>query len=218
MMLKRVLTILFVFFYSVIFAWEPDSTVNPKFILKTPVLSYIDFFGGLSYRLGAEIKLYDNISSSLEIGKYFRYQTDNRKGGIVRAELKFYEDDEICIGNYFSVEYLYKNTTFNFTDSFAIPLKPRYEKEYIIHKEISCLTLKYGELEIYKNRFVFEWYAGIGIRFYSKAYNNLTNEENIYMLTGEGHGDIVGKAIRLVGMRVTPNLNAGIKIGYLIKY
>jgi len=216
-MIKRILTILLIFLRTAVFAWEPDSTANPRLMVKIPVLSYIDIFGGLSYRLGAEMKIYENISGSLELGKYFSFQSENRRGGIIRAEVKGYRNEEKCTGNYFSIEYLYKNTTFNFVDSFASPSKLRYEKEYKIHKEISCLTLKWGELEIYKKRLVFEWYAGIGLRYYSNAYNNLSADENENMLTGEGHGDIVGGGIRLVGRHLTPNLNAGIKLGYLIR-
>lgn len=196
--------------------WEPDSLVNPKLIIKTPILSYIDIFGGLSYRLGTEFNIYKNITGGVEFGKYFSYQSENRKGGILRAEIKLYRNNKKRAGDFFSVEYLYKNTTFNFVDSFAVPAKPRYQKEYEIHKEISCLTLKWGNLSVYKKRFVYEWYLGVGVRYYSRAYNNLTNEENEHILVGEGHGDLVGHAIRLVGKRFTPNLNAGIKIGYLL--
>jgi hypothetical protein len=201
------------------FAGERDSiNINdPRFIIKTPVLSYIDFVGGLSYRIGVEIKIHRNISTSLEAGKYFCYDNDHRKGEIIRTELKYYGNDHECTGNYFSVEYLYKNVTFNFVDSFAIPAQPRYEKEYKLHKEISCLTFKYGELSSFYKRFIFEWYVGAGLRFYSSAYNDLSADENRYVLTGEGHGDIIGNAIRYVGRHLIPNLNAGIKIGYIIR-
>jgi len=195
---------------------RPDSLVNPKFIIKVPVLGFIDVFGGFSYRVGTEFKIHNNISAYIEYGKYFP-STEKRNGDLFKAEIKFYKNKERSTGGYFSIEYLYKNVTFNFADSIAIPSTSRYEKDYIIHKEISCLTLKWGNLTVYKSKLVFEYYGGFGVRYYSNAYNNLTPLENQYILTGENHGDLVGDALRSVGTFWAPNINVGIKIGYLIK-
>jgi hypothetical protein len=200
-------------------AAEPDTVADPHLIVKIPVTSCLDLFGGLAYRAAAEFRLSEDFAVSLEVGKYYSYpgSLSSIKGGLGKLELKYYLEGDAPWGDYISAEYMYKNTTFNFTDSFAIPHKPRFEKEYTIHKEISCLTFKYGNLSVYKKRWIVEWYFGLGLRYYSKAYNNLSDDENEYMLTGEGHGDLVADGIRFTGPpKVLPNLVAGVKLGILV--
>ena len=91
--------------------WKEDL----KLWINTTPLAAIDIFTGPSYRLGAEFKVYQNISLSLEAGKYFGYN-----GYIIRPEIKFYLNDEKnTMGNYIAIEYLHKEITFNYSDSIA---------------------------------------------------------------------------------------------------
>ena len=112
---------------------------------------------------------------------------------------------------------MYKNISFDYVDSIRIAPKPTYEKRYTIYKEISCVTFKWGELTVYDNNFLFEWYAGVGFRFYTCGHNTLSDEENKGVLTGEGHGDLVGSGQRVNAPFWFPNLNLGFKVGYMIK-
>lgn len=200
--------------------------LDNKFWINTAPLSLIDVFGGNSYRIGIEYKLYKNITNSIEFGKYFNYAKTgflyllkiNSQGYIVRASLKYYlNKNKLAVGNYLSIEYLYKNITFDYIDSILIKPNPTYAKQYTIHKEISAVTVKYGLVKIYKSRFVIDLYAGVGVRYFSKGYFTLTPEEEEGLLAGENHGDWVGAGQRATGDFWIPNVNAGIKIGFRIK-
>jgi hypothetical protein len=199
--------ILFIILISTkIVCGQKDSVVDNRFCINTAPLSFIDVFGGNSYRIGLEYKLYKNIAHSIEIGKYFNYSAKgfftplkiNPQGFIIRTSLKYYLNKKSrTVGDYLSIEYLYKNIT--------------------IHKEISAVTIKYGSTKIFKNRFVIDLYAGIGARFFTKGYSTLTPEEEAGVLTGENHDDLVGGGQRVYKDFWIPNLNAGIKLGFRVK-
>ena len=219
--MKILTTIIFVALAHLLAA-QPNETENNRFSLKINPLPLLDIYGGISWRIGTEFKLKNNIAASLEYGKYFNYGTKglklNTKGDIIRVEVKYYRnDDKLCLGGFFSLEYLYKNTSFDYIDSIKIASTPTYEKRYTIYKEISCLTFKVGELNVYKNHFLVEWYMGVGLRFYTCGHNTLTDEENDGVLRGEGHGDLSGDAMRVNAFKIFPNLSAGVKLGFKFK-
>jgi hypothetical protein len=219
--------ILFIILISTkIVCGQKDSVVDNRFCINTAPLSFIDVFGGNSYRIGLEYKLYKNIAHSIEIGKYFNYSAKgfftplkiNPQGFIIRTSLKYYLNKKSrTVGDYLSIEYLYKNITFDYLDSIRIKPNPVFQKQYTIHKEISAVTIKYGSTKIFKNRFVIDLYAGIGARFFTKGYSTLTPEEEAGVLTGENHDDLVGGGQRVYKDFWIPNLNAGIKLGFRVK-
>lgn len=224
--MKRLTTILFLALSQLLVAQTGGQETRNRFSLKLTPLALIDIYGGNSYRIGSEFRLKNNIAASLEYGKYFSYSAKGffepvkigTRGNIIRAEVKYYRNkDKLCSGDFFSIEYLYKNTSFNFRDSISSGSKPTYEKQYTIYKEISCLTFKLGNLTVFDNHLLFEWYAGLGLRFYTCGHNTLTEEENKSVLTGEGHGDLVGDAMRVNAVKLLPNLSLGIKVGYQFK-
>lgn len=223
--MKILITIVFISFAQLLAAQTRENE-NNRFSLKITPLALIDIFGGNSYRIGSEFKLKNNVAASLEYGNYFSYRAKGffeplkigTRGTIIRTELKYYLNrDKLCSGDFISIEYLYKNISFDYIDSIRIVLKPVYEKRYTIYKEISCLTFKFGNLTVYKNHLLVEWYAGVGLRFFTCGHNTLTDEEKNWVLTGEGHGDLVGDGQRINAPRLLPNLNAGIKVGYMFK-
>ena len=224
--MKTLITLIFFALTHFLDAQSDSSVQYNRFSLKLTPLALIDVFGGNSYRIGTEFKLKNNIAASLEYGKYFSYSAKGffeplkigTKGNIIRAEVKYYRNkNKLCSGDFFSIEYLYKNISFDYIDSVNIVSKPTYEKQYTIYKEISSLTFKLGNLTVYKNRLLFEWYLGAGIRFYTCGHNTLTEEERNGLLTGEGHGDLVGDSQRVNAVKLLPNLSAGIKVGYMFK-
>lgn len=223
--MKKLTTILFVALSQLLVAQTNTEEPN-RFSLKFTPLALIDVFGGNSYRIGSEFKLKNNIAASLEYGRYFSYSAKGffeplkigTRGNIIRAEVKYYlNKDKLCSGNFLSLEYMYKNISFGYKDSINVASKPTYERQYTIYKEISCLTFKLGNLTVFDNNILFEWYAGIGLRFYTCGHNTLTEEERNGLLTGEGHGDLVGDSQRVNAPKVLPNLSLGIKVGYMFK-
>jgi hypothetical protein len=196
---------------------------DPKLSIKTSPLALIDIYGGYSWRIGTEFKAQQNKAVSLEYGRYFTYgdnpnvnQKLDTKGYIIRAELKKYLNKEkLCSGRFISLEYLYKNITFNYLDSIKEGSNPTFQKEYTIFKNISAFTVKYGSLTIPVNRFVWEWYVGAGVRICT-GHNTLTPGEEKGLLTGEGHGDLISAGQREINY-VLPNISAGFKLGYVLR-
>lgn len=223
--LKYRTILLFLALASILNAQTPIEEPN-RFSLKLTPLALIDIYGGNSARIGSEFKLKNNIAASLEYGTYFSYRAKGffepvkigTRGTILRAELKFYRNkNKLCTGDFFSIGYLYKNISFDYVDSINTASKATYEKQYTIYKEISCLTFKLGNLTVYENNLLFEWYAGVGLRFYTCGHTTLTEEERNGLLTGEGHGDLVGDSQRVNAVKLLPNLSLGIKVGYMFK-
>jgi hypothetical protein len=190
-------------------------TINP--------LAFIDVQGGYSYRIGAEVKIKNNIAGLVEIGKYYSYggnsKTDirhNAKGYLIKPAIKYYLNKEKkCLGNYLSLEYLHKEINFNYDDSIKIGTTPTYQKRYNISKNINAYTAKYGNVKLYKSGIVLDWFLGLGVRFTSGG-NNLNDVEQKGLLTGEGHGDLIGEGQRSI-YKVLPNFSLGFKIGYCFK-
>ena len=224
--MKKPRAILFVFLFSLMrnhsFCQDEKFSDN-KFCIKTSPLALIDVYGSYSWRLGTEFKVSGNTAMSLEYGTYFNYGNNRNinlrwdsKGFIIRPELKVYLNREkFCSGPFLSLEYLYKDIAFNFEDSIKLGSNPPFFKDYRIFKHISAITVKYGELRINDDGFIFEWYVGAGVRI-CRGHNTLTPEEDKGVLTGEGHGDVISAGQRWVNY-VAPNLSAGFKIGWRLK-
>lgn len=218
--MKKIL-FLFITCYSGFSYAQFASEFDNRFSIKMSPLGLIDVYGGYSVKLGSEVKIYKNCAVSIEVGKYFNYFDgdgirDKLKGYIIKPEVKFYLNREgFSSGNYVSVEYQYKETSFNYEDSIQIEPDPTYEKEYRIYKSINCINLKYGGMEISKKGFLVEWFVGVGIRI-CKGHNTLSKIEDDGILTGENHGSEIGWTQRSFNY-VFPNLTLGLKIGYSFK-
>lgn len=220
--MKFKLTTLFIAFTNICFA-QHEIPIENKISIKTSPLSLIDPFGGYSYRIGTEFKISRNIAATIEYGRYFSIgKSDkinlklNTRGFIIKPELKMYLNNrKQTQGKYIALEFLFKKINFDYKDSIKLSSQPVFQKKYNIFKNIYCINAKYGKLNIYTNKFVFEWYIGIGLRFIN-GHTSLSKEESDGVLTGENHGDIIGKLQREIS-HIYPNLNAGIKIGYLLK-
>jgi hypothetical protein len=219
--------ILFIFLISTkIICGQKDSAVENRFCINSVPLSLIDLWGGNSYRIEAEYKLYRNIAHTIEIGKYFGYSANgffrpikiNPQGYIIRTSVKLYLNKKrSTVGQYLSLEYLYKNITFDYQDSIIINPEPAYKKQYKIHKEVSAITIKYGTTYIVKKRYVIDLYVGAGARFFTNGYNTLTPEEEKHIIYGAIDGDLISSGQRMIKNEWVPNINAGLKLGYRIK-
>jgi len=219
--MKTVSSFILVIFFNFCFGQDADRIDN-KICVKINPLNFIDPYGGYSYRLGAEFKIHDNVAGSIAYGRYFSYGNKkidlkiNAFGYILLPEIKIYlNKTKLTTGRFLSLEFLHKKITYDYEDSIKIGANPVYQKQYTISKNISCLTVKYGDLKVYEKRFLFEWYVGIGVRF-SNGYNTLTEQESNGILTGENHGDLISDGQRAINY-VSPNLILGLKLGYSFK-
>lgn len=215
----RFLVIALLLFKSMFCLAQTDTViVDNYFCVKTSPLSLIDPWGGYSYRLGAECKLIGNTAFSFEAGQYYslggRFDLKHHtKGFIFRPEFKVYFNKlGSTTGPYISLDAFYKKIDFGYKDSIRIDPNPPYEKLYNIGKKIYSINIRYGELAVVKNAFVFEWFIGAGIRCIN-GHNDLSPEENDNVLTGENHGSEIGAGQRVI-RGIFPNITWGFKIGY----
>jgi hypothetical protein len=196
-----------------------------KFCLKLSPIALIDIYGGSSVRIGAEAKLYKNIATALDISKYYQFKLgsfasnmENTTGFSIRPEIKIYLNNiQKTNGDFLAVEYFYKKMAFDFSDSIKLATNVSYFKEYAIHKNISGINLKYGELQIFNSNLILEWYVGGGVRFTS-GYNTLTKQEadNIVTTEESGHNGLIMFYERGI-FKVLFNVSVGLKIGYSFK-
>ncbi|MGH2667474.1 hypothetical protein [Flavobacterium sp.] len=183
--------------------------------IKTNPISIIDAFGSSSYRIGLELKVYKNISLSGEYGRYFDIKgldlRENSKGYILKPEIKWYVNKNgMSKGNFISLEYTYKDISYDWKDSIPTTSDPSRVMKYRIHKNINCFTAKIGNLKTYSNNIIFEWFFGIGLRL-SKGNDSLTNEERDSIKAFDENE--ISTAQKNTNY-ILPNLSLGIKIGY----
>lgn len=217
-MKKTIFVLLFALFFLKSIG-QSESQMDNKVCLEIAPISLLDSYNGSSLRLGSEIKLKNNFSIYSELGTFLPHSIFNsfwfrqNKGVLIREEFKCYLNKKsVTSGLYNSIELFYKYQSYSTTDT--INIQPNYKKDYKVHKNVYCATLKFGELLMYESGFVVDLSVGIGIRF-KFANSTLAQEENANIL---GIGDnstniIVNKA----GHFISPNFLIGIKLGYRIK-
>ncbi|MCD6067172.1 MAG: hypothetical protein K0S33_1998 [Bacteroidetes bacterium] len=185
--------------------------------LKFAPLALADPYGGNCFRGGIEAKLYRNIAFSAEAGGYIPNGLagiSNVNGLILRPEVKLYLNKEgKTIGNYASMEYIYKDSRFDMTDS--IQGLPKYEKTYRMHRKAQAVLLKWGKQYVHGNRFVFDFHFGGGVRRITGS-SDLSDIEQSNIVSGEGHGGILYSLVRTTDTYYAPQLTVGFKLGLRI--
>jgi hypothetical protein len=210
--------IIFLFFLSN-FSFGQDY-IDPKLCIESNLLPLLGIDDCSSYRVGAELKIHNNISAYVEGGGYFSGVSGlqipfNAKGYIAKAEIKLYLNrDKVCYGNYLSIEGVYKKQSYDWTDT--IKLVPQYIKTFRMSKNVECLDVKYGYLASFKSGIIIDVYTGIGIRF-KDVSSTLSPQEYNSVTFGkyEDYGDTFYENV--IGKLSCFNITMGIKIGYRIK-
>jgi hypothetical protein len=196
-----------------------QQAIDNNAIVTLSPLALADVFDGASIRLGTEIKLFRNISFAAEGGTYVKYLKStkiNPKGYLIRPAVKYYLNKQSCSGKYIALEYQYKRQAYEMRDSIVIDIS-RFEKQYEMRRTIHSVALKYGKLKNIGEKFLLDWYCGIGIR-HIRSHSNLNKEEEDGILTGEdGDCPLQEDIIRLTGTRIFPDFHLGIKLGLRLK-
>jgi hypothetical protein len=187
--------------------FDPDSIANSRICLKFAPLSLLGIYTGPSVRLGVEYKIKNNWSLYNEFGYFL-----GNRGIITKLELKKYLDEDRNVGLYISGELSYKYQAYDTDDS--IQIKPFYNKEYSVTKNVECLTIKFGKLKVKKLGIIVDSFVGAGIRF-KQATNTLDENEKSKIKSSSDYGPNI--FTNESGFRVYPNIDFGIKIGYRIK-
>lgn len=184
-------------------AQETQIKQNRLFVKVIPTSLHVPYVGR-SLRVSCEYRIKEYFSIENEFGFFF----DNSKGYIAKFEFKYYFDKP-NEGLYCSGELYYKNQNYSTSDNFGNELK-----EYTVNKNIECLTIKWGNLRVFKYGFIVEPYAGIGIRFQQNR-NSLSATDNLSMEATTDYGPNI--ILNQARNRVYPNITAGIKVGLRLK-
>ena len=199
-----------------LFGWLiPDFEINSRVCVKIVPLSNLGIYVGPSFRAGVEYKIKNSISFYNEFGWFYVYG----QGGLTKFEIKKYlNNSNLNVGDYFSAELFYKYQQFNTSDTIGFITSSKtttsYYKDYSVSKNVECLTIKYGNMTVYKYGFVVDLFVGLGVRL-KQAYNTLTTDENNHIEHSSDYGPNV--FVNEAGFKVYPNFDIGIKVGYNIK-
>jgi hypothetical protein len=200
----------FLFFFFFIISLNSFSQSDPyaeaKISAKLYPMAFYPGYAGPSVRMSLEYRIKNNISLENQAGLFFYYS----KGYTAALECKYYTgENKLIEGRYFSAEFFYKNQSYNRSDSIGAEWKV-----FSVSKNVECLTFKYGNLKIYDSGFVFDAFAGLGVRFQQNT-NTLSAEENAEINSSSAYR--VYRILHQAGNKVYPNFVASIKIGWRIK-
>jgi hypothetical protein len=196
------------------------DSVDNKFYVSLSPCGLIDVLDYPSIRINGDVKVFKNISIFVE-GAFFpsvgdRFYKEDASGFIIKPGVKFYlKKEKIINGKYIGLEYQYKQQYYHLHDSIEINGGNPFYKRYGMTRYVNCINIKYGELTNLSRRWVVEWFAGIGIRYFH-SFTNLEQEEYDGIIQKEalGNSSMAGSQVRTIGNRVYPNFTAGCKLGY----
>lgn len=216
--MKIYFTIMFALFSMIMNAQSKNVKNEPsqefKIFVFTKPLSFIDFYSGSSYKGGIELKLSNKFHLVSSAGGYLKnFNTwKNFKGYNLNLELKYittlFQLTDTNKRNYFSINYFYKTQSFNFQDS--IQIDNPYIADYRTQKYVSALNFNIGQMFVYKEIIIFDFYAGIGIR-----YKNVKSSISLEELT-KGYYYSDSQSLSFVvrpGKYFYPNFNVGMRLG-----
>ena len=78
-------------------------------------------------------------------------------------------------------------------------------------KTVLGLSIKWGKQRVFENGFLLDWYVGVGLRYVGIRESNVPADERSWLLNDGYHFDFERK----VGDFAAPQVNLGLKIGYL---
>lgn len=185
-----------------------------KLNLRFAPLALGDIYSGACIRGGAEIKVIENWSVSLEAGHYLNNFNGMKQIKGILTDLmvrRYFSSLDSASQIYFSINYTFKKQSFNYHDSILTILP--YFVGYQTRKLINCINLNIGYYKVLKKRILLDAYAGVGIRMkvvdstltdseFDKAKEYNDSQSLYFMVTP--------------GKFFWPNLNLGIRVGYVI--
>jgi len=200
-----------------------DSTLNFRNQIKFSPLRVIDLVNPgleISYERKHNNKFSTQLSIANMIGIIYR-PYDNYMGiRLSIEEKKYFLKYKKCFKPYYATEIVYYNTNFTTVSTFGyknrfvdtLAYTYNYEDTFSVHKTTLALNLKLGfEIQIRKH-FIFEVYAGIGIKYKNVQHGNrLVPSDEMEM---PRHPNAYYIAI-VEGNYLIINIPANFKIGYL---
>lgn len=210
---KQSLIVLLLFVTSLVHG-QSNSEVNNRFNVRIAPLSLIDFYNGSSYKIGFEVQPISRFAITGDFGGYFRDFNfwKNHSGYNIDIGLRYYLNRHSLNQRfYLGINYFYKDQGFDYHDSIQTALP--YYTDYRTQKYVTCVNINFGWLKIYKERFILDLYAGIGVR-HKKVHSTLTLQE---LDKGKEYSDSQSLYFLVTpGKFIYPNINIGMRIGLRI--
>jgi hypothetical protein len=199
---------------------NPDSLIADNlFAFKLSPLSAINVFDGVSLNVGLEKKIFKNYSFCINGGPYFSYSNKGlgtgSTGYFVNPEVRMYLNRRSkCEGIYLSLDYKYKDNSFNWTDSFFVKSPTgnlKYEKDYRIRTIAHSFNLK-GGFTILEKFLIVDFFVGAGVKIRNTTVTLTEDEKNGLMNVDDYSTFQIYRSTW--GNYVWPNITMGIKIGF----
>lgn len=191
------------------------SAQNNTFNVRVAPLALLDVYSGSCFRVGLELRVVGKNSLTIEGGGYLRKWNGmtNMKGHILEIGVRHYFSEvQNSIGRYIAVCGSYKEQSFVYQDS--IMTSSPYFTEYKTQKYVTCVNVNIGQSFIRKQRILFDVYAGLGIRIKNVSSTLSSSEFEL----AQRYGDSQSLYFMVTpGKFVWPNVNLGLRIGYIIK-
>jgi hypothetical protein len=193
---------------------QSDSTLLPRFWVKTNPMLLLDFYNMPQINAGFEVRLLPRLALNSELGRYYR----GVHGVHVKEELKWLREagKSRRIG-YYSIELCFGNFSMFRKDSIEVQINgttnANYQKTYSTSRAFYGVQFYMGVVKNFKCGFVIEGYAGAGLRLNKVRADLTAYEERNRML---GDSAVPANWIFKTGDHIIPKFSLGVKIGYRI--
>jgi len=199
--------------------YAQDTLKYPKLIFKVTPLNFLDNISFRSAQVGFEFRFAPKYSVDFSYGQIFGREFYNKYKGTgfkVKSEIRRYLNNKRPrkLSRYLALEGFYHNVDHPANNTFEDTVTATiYNEDYFIKKDLWGLNIKCGFEVSSLNRFVFDAFAGIGLRVKNVQHLNRTRPEDEFHIV-----DLLAINIRdQEGNYAVFNLSLGFKIGYIIK-
>jgi hypothetical protein len=200
------------FLFSMIIGSSLKAQVQ-GFNLRLAPIALIDFYNGATYKGGLELAVFNNNTITIEGGGFFNNFNGltNINGYLIDVGFRHYLNSKTANHYpYFSVNYIYKNQSFDIADSIA-GLVP-YHVTYTTEKQVHCANLNVGKTIVIKQHLLVDVYGGIGIRW--KDVNSSLSESELENAVTYNDSQSLYFLVT-PGQFIYPNVQFGLRLGWI---
>lgn len=180
-------------------------------IISVSPLHALEFFHGPSINAGIEVRANDRFSFYGEFGKFIPNMllssNNDQKGHTFLIEAKRYLKSG---KTYFSLQYMRGVQNYIHADIINYDQDYADYYEYTINKNFQDFSIRYGGVYVFKNRFTFNPYIGLGLRHH-KADAELTYQQPIERQNDGSNSS--HNWIHKNGSQFYPKMHAGMRFG-----
>ncbi len=169
----RLILILSFISSSLVFSQKDSLDVNNKLSFSISPHHLLELYHGTSINGGCEYQINKRFSLDTEFGYYFSSAVSDYialKGFTLTQGIKYYFDNP----TYFEFQTIYGYQDYWRNDSILNDSKMSYQNQ----KKFLDFSFRYGKRFMFRNRFIFNPYIGVGIRIHNLSSTLLTWQMN----------------------------------------